>query len=172
MPKNKLITLVVTVLIILLAGFSLWQLLTRPPLETGADATPAPSVSPPPGGVTAQEADFVWEARPDGTAVLLAYTGAAETIILPEKLGGLPLRRVGDGAFRDCGTVAAVTVPEGVTEIGDYAFYTSSLSRLTLPASLTEIGSWAVPRGTTVFCPAGSAAAAWCERRSIPHTEE
>ena len=161
-------------LIIALAGFSLWQLLTRPPLETPtapSQPTPAPSVpaTSAPVGVPVTDGDFRWEARADGSAVLLSYEGDGGAVVLPDRFGALPLRRIGDGAFRDCGAVTAVTVPEGVTSLGDYAFYgCGALSRLTLPASLTDIGSWAIPQHVTVSCPADSEAARWCERRNIP----
>ena len=49
---------------------------------------------------------------------------------------------IGDYAFYDCDYLTSITLPEGVTEIGDFAFkYCSSLTSITLPSSLTTIGS-------------------------------
>ncbi|MBO4676201.1 MAG: leucine-rich repeat protein, partial [Oscillospiraceae bacterium] len=46
-------------------------------------------------------------------------------------------------AFFWCGWLTSVTIPEGVTSIGEYAFYCSSLTNVTIPASVTSIGYWA-----------------------------
>ena len=44
--------------------------------------------------------------------------------------------------FSSCGRITSVTVDEGVTALGSYAFlYCSNLSEITLPQSLTAIGS-------------------------------
>jgi len=37
------------------------------------------------------------------------------------------------------------TIPEGVTHIGDYAFYRSNLTSINMPSTLTHIGSYAFP---------------------------
>lgn len=159
-------------LIALLAGFSLWQLLTRPLPEAESAATPGPTAAPPPAGLRMTEGDYLWEAREDGAAVLLAYTGEADVVRVPASFGGLPLRRVGDGAFRDCAATAEVTLPEGTAEIGAYAFYGSGLRRLTLPGGVTDIGRWAVPAGVRVICPPDSDTARCCDRQRIPWSPE
>ena len=48
---------------------------------------------------------------------------------------------IGDYAFYECSGLSSVTIPEGVTSIGYYAFYEcSGLSSVTIPASMTSIG--------------------------------
>ena len=48
------------------------------------------------------------------------------------------------GAFRSCDSLTAVTLPEGVKNIGDMAFaWCSNLASVILPKSLTSIGEWA-----------------------------
>ncbi len=48
---------------------------------------------------------------------------------------------VGDFAFYDCSGLASINIPEGVTSIGRYAFcYCSNIPVLTIPASVTSIG--------------------------------
>ena len=51
---------------------------------------------------------------------------------------------IGECAFYDCTSLTAITIPEGVTSIGDYAFYgCTSLTAITLPEGLTSIGNGA-----------------------------
>ncbi len=61
--------------------------------------------------------------------------GCAATII-PEGVTS-----IGDGAFYDCSSLTAITIPEGVTSIGNEAFFDcSSLTTITIPESVTSIG--------------------------------
>lgn len=53
--------------------------------------------------------------------------------------------RIGDYAFQNCHNITTVTVPESVTGIGEYAFYSSSISSITIPESIVSIG-------TRAFC--------------------
>ena len=47
-------------------------------------------------------------------------------------------------AFKDCRGLTSLTLPAGITEIGNRAFwYCSGLTSLTLPAGITEIGDYA-----------------------------
>ncbi len=51
---------------------------------------------------------------------------------------------IGDYAFRSCDNLKNVTMPNSVTTIGDGAFYDcDSLTSITLPNSVTSIGEWA-----------------------------
>ena len=63
------------------------------------------------------------------------------TISIPGTLGGCPVKKIGDGAFRDCEYIESVSFPNTVTEIGDYAFAgCEQLAEIDLPANLTAIG--------------------------------
>ena len=61
------------------------------------------------------------------------------------------VQTIGDSAFSFIGDyragtskLAEVTIPEGVTSIGDYAFYhVCGLASVSLPGTLTSIGKWA-----------------------------
>ena len=50
---------------------------------------------------------------------------------------------VGEGAFAGCTGISEVIIEEGITVIGDYAFYDSAVKKVTLPSTLTEIGQYA-----------------------------
>lgn len=51
---------------------------------------------------------------------------------------------IGDYAFYNCSSLTSVTIPEGVTSIGHGAFsYCSSLTGVTIPGSVTEVGDGA-----------------------------
>ena len=48
---------------------------------------------------------------------------------------------IGDGAFDGCNGLTSVTIPNSITSIGDYAFFgCSSLASITIPNSVTSIG--------------------------------
>ena len=49
---------------------------------------------------------------------------------------------IGDYAFYDCSGLTSITIPSGVTSIGDCAFYDcSGLTSITIPSSVTNIGA-------------------------------
>ena len=66
--------------------------------------------------------------------VLKAYKGRSKSVSIPE---GVTM--IGNGAFSYC-QLCSVEIPEGVTHIGRDAFSGTNLSSVTLPQSLQEIG--------------------------------
>lgn len=51
---------------------------------------------------------------------------------------------IGKFAFKDCGSMTSITIPNSVTEIGTKAFYNcTSLTSISIPNSVTVIGYWA-----------------------------
>ncbi len=83
----------------------------------------------------------------NGEAIVMGYSGADSQIAIPAALGGYPVTGVANNAFYNRSALTGVTFPEGVTYIGDYAFYkcTGLTGALTLPSTLTSVG-------TRAFC--------------------
>lgn len=74
------------------------------------------------------------------TVALTGYTGPGGKLSIPAELNGLPVTRIGSGAFSSINNLTAVTIPASVTAIGDFAFYSClNLSGVTIPSSVTRI---------------------------------
>ena len=56
-------------------------------------------------------------------------------------LSGSPLTEIPNTAFRDCKTLVGITIGNGVTSIGDYAFSRTGLTSVTIPNNVTSIGN-------------------------------
>ena len=54
--------------------------------------------------------------------------------------GGDSLEYIGNQAFSDCTVLETVTLPETLTYIGDYAFKHAAVTGITLPLGVTELG--------------------------------
>ena len=72
------------------------------------------------------------------------YDGDDTDIVIPEKLGGVPVRTIGREAFCNGRYITSVVIPDSVTEIGKYAFSGCvGISSVTFPASLRNVGEGA-----------------------------
>jgi len=103
---------------------------------------------------TAPEADFDFDAA---TGAITLYKGLAARVDIPSSIGGVPVTAIGDEAFFMHRYCYYVTIPEGVTWIGDRAFITHCLSAAILPETLKEIGdgSFKGYRGGSIGLPVG-----------------
>jgi hypothetical protein len=94
-----------------------------------------------------------------GDSVLFKYKGSETTVTVPEgvkyiaynafalnsvdiKKVILPSSVIGlcDGAFSCSRSLETVNIPEGVTFIGDYAFFETNIKEITIPRSVKSIG--------------------------------
>ena len=93
------------------------------------------------GGIT-----WTYSVR-DGVAVLgyepfvkrAVHPTTAGALTIPAKLGGYPVREIGEYAFHSCQKLTSVTIPEGVTTIAPRSFTWCGISSLNLPKSVSEI---------------------------------
>jgi hypothetical protein len=79
----------------------------------------------------------------NGAITITGYTGPGGNVTIPSTIEGLPVTSIGDSAFFESTNIAKVTIPNGVTNIGDHAFNGSGLAAVTVGNGVTTIGSFA-----------------------------
>ena len=72
-------------------------------------------------------------------AELVKYTGDDWTVEIPTDIDGVPVTIIGNSAFYNCTYLDELSIPEGITSIGQSAFAHTGLYSLTLPASLSHV---------------------------------
>ncbi len=85
------------------------------------------------------QAQFTYTTN-SGTIAITQYTGSGGAVTIPDTINGLPVTSIGS-AFINCTNLTSVTIPNSVTNIGDYAFaWCISLNNVTIGNSVTSIG--------------------------------
>ena len=87
------------------------------------------------------ESDFKVSVNLSGDGVVIdKYLGKEKIVVIPATIQGFPVREIGNVAFQNS-SVVSVTIPEGVTKIGERAFTNSSdLASITLPSTIKIMG--------------------------------
>jgi len=57
------------------------------------------------------------------SVTITGYTGNASSLVIPDRIGGLPVTVIGHTAFWGRGSLTSVTIPESVNSIGNGAFW-------------------------------------------------
>ena len=87
-------------------------------------------------------------------SILKAHTGTQEgieCIEIPKTIGGLDVRVIKEEAFRDCGNIKKIILPDSIREIQNSAFsYCTSLESINIPAGVTSIGNYAFDSCTSL----------------------
>ncbi|MDE5755392.1 MAG: leucine-rich repeat protein, partial [Oscillospiraceae bacterium] len=116
------------------------------------------------------ENGLAYEIYEDHAVITDCDTSAKGEMIIPDTIQGLPVTEIAKEAFRFCGFLTSVTVPDTVTQIGERAFsdcfaletislpdmitsienyafyYCNSLQSITIPDQVTSIGEYAFYR--------------------------
>ena len=82
----------------------------------------------------------------DGKYYIVAGIGTCtdKDIVIPEKYNNLPVKEIGQSAFRKETTITSITIPDSITNIGNLAFQMcTSLASVSIPDSVTSIGDFA-----------------------------
>ncbi len=76
-----------------------------------------------------------------GKVTITGFTGEETTLVIPAKIGGLPVTSIRDSAFYGCSGLTSVIIPVGVTSIGDSAFENcSGLTSVIIPTGVRSVG--------------------------------
>ena len=107
---------------------------------------------------------FTFADNGDGTYTVTGLKSgvtAPAHLEIPSSHNGSPVTAIGDYAFVGNETITSVTIPDGVTSIGVFAFSQGYVSSVTIPSSVTTIGQFAfayaeltelvIPHGVTTI---------------------
>jgi len=87
--------------------------------------------------------DLIYDSSGETVIITGCQLEASGYLVIPETIEGKLVTSIG-GAFSNCSSLTNITIPDGVTSIGDFAFNgCTSLTGITIPDSVTSIGSWA-----------------------------
>jgi len=80
----------------------------------------------------------------DGKAIIIRYSGTAESYTIPATIEGALVSEIKRRAFENCTSLKSIIIGENVTSIGSWAFSgCSGLSSIDIPESVTSIGNLA-----------------------------
>jgi hypothetical protein len=100
-------------------------------------------------GCNTQEATLQYTLSQDGTYYIVSgVSGAKRTLVsvtIPQQYGEegnmLPVKEIGDEAFRNCTALTFVSLPEGLERIGVMSFMKCNFESFEIPATVVSIGA-------------------------------
>ena len=99
--------------------------------EAAAEAKPPEAVSVNP--------NLKYEIKGDAVTITGCAEDASGELIIPAKIEGKPVTSIGKRAFSQCYSLTSITIPDGVTSIGEGAFQYTSQTSITIPNKVTSI---------------------------------
>lgn len=80
----------------------------------------------------------------DGTVEITDCDENIVSVTIPEKINGFPVSKIIGHSFSGINeNLKSVSLPNSLTEIGDFAFLCSKLTSVVIPDNVTTIGNWA-----------------------------
>lgn len=77
----------------------------------------------------------------EGKASVTGFHGQAPEVVIPETIEGCPVAEIGKKAFLSKKRLRRVTLPEGIEEVGDWAFaYCDNLAEVLVPGKAVRFG--------------------------------
>ena len=92
---------------------------------------------------SADESDFEWQSYQDGIEITKYIGFNKETVIVPELINNLPVRKIGDEVFLNCKEMHHIILPETIVELGKSVFEGSGLKEISLPSQIHKIPEYA-----------------------------
>ena len=72
-------------------------------------------------------------------------------IVIPSTYNGLPVKEIGESAFRYCDSLTSIVIPDSVTNIGSSSFsFCTSITSIVIGDNVTSIGSYAFRNCTSL----------------------
>lgn len=88
--------------------------------------------------------DFTYSTDINGIYIA-GYKGNGNIVCIPKQIGGKDVISIQRNAFKNCGSLTSIEMPNSVTTIGNFAFLScTGLTNITIPNSVTSIGSGAL----------------------------
>lgn len=88
--------------------------------------------------------DYSYELIDEDTITILNYSGSEKNLVIPEKIDGKIVKKIGYGAFAECKSIESLVIPETVTTVGNYAFSQCSwVQTVEVPDTIVSLGKYA-----------------------------
>ena len=96
---------------------------------------------------SADESDFEWQPYQDGVEITKYVGFDKETVIVPELINNLPVRKIGKEVFLNCKEIHYVKLPDNLYELGKSVFQGSGLRNIQIP-----LHTKAIPENAFFLC--------------------